>query len=134
MTGQTLILETPRARADAKRVIDAAPFGSVVSIKPPARTIDQNDLMWGLLSDISRAKPLGRRHTPDMWKALFMKACGHHVQFLEGLDGEPFPVGFRSSKLTKRQMSELVEFIFSYGDEHGVTFTCDPRETLVGAA
>lgn len=134
MTGQTLILETPRARAAAKRVIDAAPFGSVVTVKPAARTIDQNDLMWGLLSDISRAKPLGRRHTPDMWKALFMKACGHHVQFLEGLDGEPFPVGFRSSKLTKRQMSELVEFIFSYGDEHGVTFTCDPRGTLAGAA
>lgn len=134
MTGHTVILAGGEARKAAADLIAAAPSNSVVRVEPPVRSILQNDLMWGLLSDISRAKPLGRRHTPDMWKALFMKACGHHVQFLEGLDGEPFPVGFRSSKLTKRQMSELVEFIFAYGDEHGVTFTCDPRGTLAGAA
>lgn len=128
MTGHTVILEGNRAREQARRLIDCAPAGSVVTVKPPSRSVDQNDLMWSLLTDLSRAKPQGRRHTPDMWKCLAMKAAGHHVQFLEGLDGEPFPVGFRSSKLTKRQMTELLEFIFAYGDEHGVKWTLDPRE------
>ena len=76
-----------------------------------------------MLSDVSRAKPDGRCHTPEVWKALFMQACGHEVQFENGLvDGSPFPVGFRSSRLTKARMSELIEFIYSWGTEHGVTF------------
>jgi len=76
--------------------------------------------MWAMLSDISRAKPDGRVHTPDVWKALFMSACGHEVQFLMGLDGNPFPAGFKTSKLRKDQMADLITFIAEYGDTHGV--------------
>ena len=120
---QTVIIRGQSQRDLAKRLIDAAPIDAIVSVKEATRNDDQNALMWVLLSDISRAKPNGRRHTPDMWKALMMKACGHHVQFLEGLDGEPFPIGFRSSRLTVRQMADLITFILAYGDENGVTWS-----------
>ena len=76
--------------------------------------------MWALLSDIARAKPEGRRHTAEIWKCLFMAACGHAVQFEQGLDGAPFPIGFRTSRLTKEQMSDLIEFIHAYAAKHGV--------------
>lgn len=66
-----------------------------------------------------------RKHTPEVWKALFMSACGHQVQFAQGLDGSPFPTGFRSSRLTKAQMCELMEFIVAYGNEHGVVWSGD---------
>jgi hypothetical protein len=117
---QTVILRGTDQRALAKRLIDAAPVDAVVTVKEATRNADQNALMWALLSDISRAKPEGRRHTPEIWKALFMAACGHEVQFAAGLDGNPFPVGFRSSRLTVRQMADLITFIQAWGDERGV--------------
>ena len=76
-----------------------------------------------MLSDVSRSKPEGRAHTPEVWKALFMNACGHAVQFETGLSGQPFPVGFRSSNLTKREMIDLIDFIGSYGSAHGVRWS-----------
>ena len=120
---QTVIIRGQSQRDIAKRLIDAAPMNAIVTVKEATRTNEQSALMWALLSDVSRAKPAGRRQVPEMWKALFMKACGHHVQFLEGLDGEPFPVGFRSSLLTVRQMADLITFILAWGDENGVAWS-----------
>ena len=123
MQGQTIILRGLDQRLLAKRLIDAAPANAVVNVQAERRTPDQNALMWSCLSDISRAKPDGRTHTPEVWKTLFMHALGHKVRFETGLDGEPFPVGFRSSRLNKRQMGDMLDFIFAYGAEHGVRFT-----------
>jgi len=128
MSGHTVILDGPRARANAHRLIDAAPFGSVMNVRAAKRTLEQNDKMWAMLTDVSRAKPEGRMHTPDTWKALFMQACGHAVHFEMGLSGEPFPVGFRSSRLSKAQMSELIEFILAWGTEKGVPWSDESRE------
>ena len=122
MMAQTVILATPTRRATAKRLIDAAPQGAVLTIREARRTVEQNDKLWALLSDISRAKPEGRMHTPEVWKCLFMQACGHAVQFEVGLDEKPFPVGFRSSRMTKAQMSEMIEFVLAWGAEKGVQF------------
>lgn len=123
MSGQTVILNGRSAKQLAHAMIEQAPPGAVLNVREASRTLDQNAKLWAMLSDVSRAKPEGRKHTTEMWKALFMKACGHHVQFLEGLDGEPFPVGFRSSRLTKAQMCELIDFIDAWGSERGVRWT-----------
>ena len=120
MIGQTIRLAGPQQRARAKELIDAAPDRAIVQIKPETRSNEQNAMLWALLSTVSRAKPDGRTHTPDVWKALFMSACGHAVQFEVGLDGAPFPLGFRSSRLTKEQMMDLIEFILQYCAEKGI--------------
>ena len=117
---QTVIISGPTRRQWAHRLIDAAPEYATVTIRPQDRTTDQNAKMWAMLSDISVAKPQGRRHTPEVWKCLMMSACGHAVQFEVGIDDKPFPVGFSSSRLSKHQMSELIEFIYAYAAEHGV--------------
>lgn len=121
--GQTIILRGDSQRALARDLIDKAPQDAVVNIREAGRTSDQNALMWALLSDISRAKPQGRQHTAEMWKALMMHACGHAVQFEQGLDGQPFPVGFRSSRLTKKQMQDLLDFIMAWGSDQGVRWS-----------
>lgn len=126
MTGQTVILAGPTQRQFAKTLIDRAPVNAVLNIKEATRTGDQNNKLWALLSDLSRAKPEGRRHTPEVWKALVMHACGHAVQFEIGLNGQPFPIGFRSSRLTKSQMSDLIEWILQYGAEQGVVWSDEP--------
>lgn len=120
MTGQTIILTSQTQRELARRLIMTAPDYAVVNVKAGDRSTDQNAKMWAVLSEISRAKPEGRRHAPEVWKCLFMSACGHAVRFESGLDGAPFPVGFRTSKLSKPQFSELLEFMMAYAAKHGV--------------
>jgi hypothetical protein len=118
---QTEILDSPYRRNRAHRLIDAAPVGAVMTISLPKRTTEQNSRFWAMLSDISRAKPDGRSHTPEAWRDLFMHAMGHAVRFETGLNGEPFPAGFRSSRLSKSQMSDLMEFMSAWAAEKGIT-------------
>lgn len=119
---QTVILDSRYRRDQAHKLIDAAPLFAVVTVSPPKRTVPQNSRFWAMLSDVSRAKPDGRVHTPEAWRDLFMHAMGHSVRFEMGLNGEPFPAGFRSSKLSKEQMGDLMEFIAAWGAERGVMF------------
>lgn len=126
--GQTLILTGLSSRQKAESLVNAAPSGSVLNIRLPSRSSEQNAKMWAMLSDISRAKPEGRELAPDLWKCLFMAACGHRVRFEPGIDGEGVvPLGFRSSRLTKAEMSELIECISEYGARHGVEFSDEGR-------
>jgi hypothetical protein len=122
-----IVLSSEHSRGRAHLIVEKAPKGYVVEVREPKRTLDQNDRMWAMLTDISVSMPLGRRHTPDDWKAIFMNACGWECQFVEGLDGRPFPKGFRSSHLTKGQMSQLIDFMQAFGDEHGVRWTEEAR-------
>lgn len=113
-------LTGPAQRAYARRLVDEAPANWIVSVREPTRSTDQNAKMWAMLSDIANAKPEGRQHTPETWKALFMHAMGHQARFLMGLDGEVFPVGFRSSDLSVREMAALITFMQAWGDERGI--------------
>lgn len=120
----TVILRGQPQRDLAKRLIDLAPADAVVRVSEATRNLDQNARLWAMLSDVARAKPEGRSWTPEVWKAAFMHALGHQVMFCEGLDGSgPFPVGFRSSRLTVRQMADLITCVAEYGDRHGVQWS-----------
>lgn len=122
--GQTIRLTGVGNRSIAHRWIDIAPAGAIVNVREPNRTEDQNAKMWALLSDVARAKPEGRVLATEIWKCLFMAACGHAVRFEPGLDGDGVvPTGFRSSRMTKAQMSDLIECIYEYGSRHGVQWT-----------
>jgi hypothetical protein len=120
--GQTIILG--RNRETAHRVIDVAPVGSVVNVKPPRRTLDQNAKMHAMLSDLARAKPQGRVLPPEIWKALFMHEAGFKCTFEPSLDGQGVvPLGFKSSRLNKAEFSDLIEAINAYGAEHSVQWS-----------
>lgn len=122
-----VILSSQFARARAHSLIDKAPDGFAMTIAEPKRTNAQNDKMWAMLTDISVAMPGGQRYTPDEWKPRIMQACGFECQFLPGiLDGHPFPVGFKSSELTKTQMAALISWMQAWGDEQGIRWT-DPE-------
>jgi hypothetical protein len=122
-------LSSLAARYAAGKLIDAAPHNAVVNVAAPRRTNDQNARFWALLSDVSRSKPGGRAMTPERWKAVFMQSFGHQVQFENDLDGRPFPVGHSSSRLSKQDMSDLMEFISAWGSENGVVWT-EPQQPV----
>lgn len=113
----------PKQRAFAKQMVDQAPDGWIVTLKGPTRTLDQNARLWAMLHDVARAEPMGRKHTPEEWKCVFMQACGWEMAFLPGLSGGFFPVGFRSSHLTVRQMADLITFVMAWGDEQGLVWS-----------
>lgn len=117
-------LHTPLVLANALAAVRGAGKGWRVLISLPKRSDQQNDKMWAMLTDVARAKPEGRNWVPETWKCAFMHYLGHQIMFADGLDGSgPFPVGFRTSRLTVAQMSDLITVIYQYGDEHGVEWT-----------
>ena len=134
MNRRTAILIGDTQRHYAKSMIDAAERGAIVTLSKPSRTNAQNAKLWAMLSDVSQSKPDGREMSADLWKAVFMNACGHQVQFCEGLDGgQPFPVGFRSSRLTIPQCADLITVIIEYGDRKGVAWNEAERGGFMGA-
>lgn len=120
---QTVWLRGEHQRRLAHQLIDKAPIDAVVKVSAAKRSDDQNAKMWAMLSDISRAKPEGRMHIPEVWKCIMMAALGHEVKFEMGLDNQPFPIGFRTSRLTKPEMSDLIEFIYAYASKHNIKWS-----------
>lgn len=126
--GQTIRLISDMNRARASRWCLTAPHGAIVNVREATRTNEQNDKMWAMLSDVSRAKPEGRVKPAHKWKAVFMDACGHKPEYDENLEGDGFIcLGFKSSRLTKAEFSDLIECIYEYGARHGIEWS-EPQE------
>ena len=125
-----LILTSDALRQRAAQWCLKAPPGTRVEWKRAKRTIPQNDRMWAMLTDIAKqVEHQGRRYGPEDWKCLFMHALGQEVRFLPSLSGQGFvPIGYRSSDLSKAEMTELIELMFQWGAEHGVTFHDDRQQ------
>lgn len=126
-----VIIRGPTQRAYAKRLIDECPQDAVVTFAAPSRSLEQNALMWKILTEVSKAQPEGRQHTPDTWKALFCHALSYEVKFVMGLNGEPFPIGFRTSKMSVPQMTDMIEFMLSWCAEKGVPLL--EKDVIYGA-
>jgi hypothetical protein len=123
-------LSSPAARLRAHALVEKAPSDWMVEIRERTRSDAQNRMLWQLLNDVAISKPQGRCHTPDVWKCIFLAALGHEQLFEAGLDGRPFPLGFRSSKLTVAQMAELISFIEAWGTQNGVRWKLDAKEEV----
>lgn len=122
--GQTIVLGTERAAKEAVRVILHAPAGSVMTVKPARRTLSQNDRFWAMVGDISRAKPEGRDYPPEIWRSLLMAEAGFKPIFEHSLDGQGVvPIGYKSSRLSKAEFSDLIEAAFAYGSRFGVVWS-----------
>lgn len=119
----TLILRDDRVKQTARHYIDIAPPDTVVKFYAPSRTGSQNALLWVLLGEVASQSSLhGVQHTKEGWKVIFMSALGHESKFVLGINHEVVPLEARTSKMSKEQMTDLIEFIFQYGAENGVTF------------
>ena len=129
MSRAVLILANDTIRNRAAAWARNAPVNTRVEFKGPKRTLEQNARLWAMLTDIASQKEhLGRKYTPDQWKVIFLHAIGREVQFIPALDGQGFiPWGQSSSDLSVKEMTDLIEFMFAWGAENGVTFY-EPKE------
>lgn len=119
--GLTFAVTSEPARARALDFVARARIPLVITAKPELRSIPQNDLMWAKLGELARARPDGRHLPPHKWKALAMDAAGHKPEWDRSLDGQSMVcVGYKSSRLTKADFSDLIEVINAYAAEHQV--------------
>lgn len=124
MTRFLTALNTPHQRAVARRAIDKAPEGYVCEVREAKRSDPQNAAMWSLLGQIAKQRPThnGVRMTPDLWKATFLQALGSEMVMMPTLDGDGFfPLGHRSSALTKSEMADLLTLILAWTAREAVT-------------
>lgn len=121
---RTVKLTNERARALAHRLIDEARDGDCVAIGEETRSDAQNRLMWPLIKDIREQIDGMATFSPDQIKLRFLHALGTELSFLPALEGGGmFPVGQRSSTLTKAQFTGLIELMFAYGERHQVRWS-----------
>ena len=120
---RTLILTGEAARKAACREVIAAPVGYVVTIGEQTRTNDQNAKLWPLLSDVSRQVDwYGNKLTPDEWKDVFSAALSKQ-KVVPGIDGGFVVCGLKTSKMGKKEFSDLLELILAFGTQQGVVWT-----------
>jgi hypothetical protein len=100
----------------------ALPTGWRIVFQEPKRTVDQNSRFWALLTAVStQLKWHGQRLTPEDWKIIFMAALNQELRLVPNINGNGFvQLGRSSSKLSKAEMSELMELIEAFAAERGV--------------
>lgn len=105
----------------AKRGLAAGPVR--LSLGRPKRTLDQNSLLWPLLTDVSKqVNWYGQKLTEEEWKDVFTAALKKQ-KVVPGLDGGFVVCGARTSKMPKALFSELIELIYAFGAEHDVKWS-----------
>lgn len=101
----------------------------MVMIKESTRSLDQNSKLWALLTDVSRqVEWYGRKLNPEDWKHVFSSAL-RKQDVVPNIDGNGFVVlGQSTSKMSKREFSDLVELIYSFGAQHEVKWSSTDSE------
>ena len=92
------------------------------------RSQEQNDRMWAMLTDVSRqVNWYGQKLEPEEWKDVFTASLKRQ-KVVPGIDGGFVILGMRTSKMSIRLMSELIELMNAFGSqpEHLVNWT-DPE-------
>lgn len=98
----------------------------ILTLKPETRTQAQNRLQWPILTEFSRQLqwPInGQMVTMDAddWKDVLTAAFhGETVRVAMGLNGGVVMLGQRTSKFTKAQFSEWIEFLYATAALRGV--------------
>jgi hypothetical protein len=95
-----------------------------VEIRPQTRSDAQNRRLWAMLTDISQqVEWYGKRLTPEDWKHVFTASL-RKLSVVPNLDGSGFvALGLSTSRMTKGEMSDLIELMFAFGAEREVKWT-----------
>lgn len=135
MTSRTIFLDAANARdrmAYAWKVAcELLQFDKPVRVrideKKATRTLDQNALMWAVLTDIARQVewPVDgklQHLEPEDWKDILSAGLRKTQRVAQGIEGGFVMLGQRTSRMTIGDMSELIELAYAFGAEHGVVW------------
>ncbi len=128
MDKQVIYLTNPTARRNAAYLASTAPDGYRCEIRPKTRTLAQNDILWSILTDISKQVDFvvnGAlvKVSPEEVKDILTAGLRRETRMAMGIDGGMVLLGQRTSKMTVRQMTELIELAHAFGAEKGVQWS-----------
>lgn len=98
----------------------------LLTVAEETRSGAQNNLLHALLGQIAeRIEWAGKRRDPETWKRLltaaWLRARGESVEVLPAIDGHGIDVVFRrTSKLTRAECTELIDFIDAWAAQQGI--------------
>jgi len=120
---QTFFLINSQVKQNAMQAIKMASEDMICEIKKITRSLEQNAKMWAMLADVSdQVNWYGNKLTSDEWKDVF-SASLKSQKVVPGIDGGFVVCGQRTSKMTKSEMTELIELMMAFGAERGVKFS-----------
>jgi uncharacterized protein YjeT (DUF2065 family) len=117
------ILKTQRQQAlDAVKL---APDDCICTVEQRTRSLEQNRTLWKLLTEISRAIPwqvngASVMLAPEDWKDIITASLYQENRIARGINGGFVMLGRSTSKMTVKQMTELIEFVLAFAAEQGV--------------
>ena len=95
----------------------------VIELREKTRSNEQNSRMWAMLSDVSKQVIWhGRKLSPEEWKHVF-SASLKRQDVVPGIDGGFVVLGLSTSKMSVREMGDLMELISAFGAQNGVKFS-----------
>ena len=112
------------SRMLAIEAIKAAPDGMIITIKEPTRSLEQNAKMWAMLHEVSlQVDWYGQKLTDHEWKDVFSAALKRQ-KVVPGLDGGFVVCGQSTSRMSKREMADMITLMHAFGSEpnHLVNF------------
>lgn len=118
------VLAHHEARRRAVAAVAEAPEGYRVTVEPPKRNLEQNAALHARLSEIAdRVEWCGKKWDVETWKRLLVgawtRAINEPVMMLPALDGNGVEIVFRrTSTLSKRECSDLLEFVNAWAAEN----------------
>ncbi len=125
MTKQSFIISSRDNLVTAYRFCESLGYGKpyVVEVKPLTRTIEQNKILWAMLTDVSeQVNWHGNKLSPEDFKHIFSAALSQQ-RVVPNIDGNGFVVlGKSTSKMSVAEMSDMIELIQAFGAERGVKF------------
>jgi len=131
---QKFILAHETARKGAARAVLAAPDGYYVEIKPPTRNLAQNSAQWPILEAFAQQLqwPINGQTvkiTADDWKDILTCAFRNELpRVAMGLSGGMVLLGQRTSKFSKREFSDWLEFLHATAADRGVMVYRDGKD------
>ena len=110
----------------AHQMVDSAPDGHVVEIKPAKRSLEQNRLYWAILNDISEQVVLGKSYEPSVWHE-YLRALFLPERVMELPDGSIKMLEPSTAELNLAAFSEYVEKVIQWALQHNVKLSEEAR-------
>ena len=110
----------------AREMVDNAPDGHILEVRPPKRSLDSNRYYWAVLGDISEQVAPGKSYEPSIWHE-YLRALFLPERMVELPDGSIKMLEPSTSELNQATFSEYTEKVIKWALEHDVRFSDNTR-------
>lgn len=131
---QTVMLNAQHGRT---AILDAATWAKPwlfaglklhLELRKETRSTAQNRILWSILADLARQTEWavdGAMVNLDAEEIKDILTAGlkRHQRMARGIDGGLVILGARTSKMTRAELSELIELAYAVGAERGVSWS-----------